>query len=110
MGLFLWHFVEEVEHRSSALLIYDAVVNDPWYRLRVASSVFAHVGSAMMTAAEGFNKHAPLEERKVDARWMDGMRRWKKALRQKLPFFEKLPFFDAPDDGLRRRLRARAAA
>jgi hypothetical protein len=31
--------------------------------------------------------------------WMDGMRCWKKALRQKLPFFEKLPFFDAPDDG-----------
>jgi hypothetical protein len=29
----------------------------------------------MMTAAEGFNKHVPLEERKVDATWMDGMRR-----------------------------------
>jgi hypothetical protein len=64
MGLFLWHFVEEVEHRSSALLIYDAVVNDPWYRLRVAPSVFAHVGSAMITAAEGLNKHVPLEKEK----------------------------------------------
>ncbi len=27
-SLFLWHFVEEVEHRSSALMIYDAVVGD----------------------------------------------------------------------------------
>ncbi|MGB2920958.1 MAG: metal-dependent hydrolase, partial [Mycobacterium sp.] len=26
-SLFLWHFVEEVEHRSSALTIYDAVVD-----------------------------------------------------------------------------------
>ena len=25
-SLFMWHFVEEVEHRSSALVIYDAVV------------------------------------------------------------------------------------
>jgi len=51
--------------------------------------------SAMMTAAEGFNTHVPLEERIVDATWMDGMRRWKKALRH------KLPFCDAPDDGPR---------
>ena len=33
-SLFMWHFVEEVEHRSSALVIYDAVVGEPWYRIR----------------------------------------------------------------------------
>src|SRR5436190_18849703 len=27
-SLFLWHFVEEVEHRSSAMIIYRAVVGD----------------------------------------------------------------------------------
>jgi predicted metal-dependent hydrolase len=71
-SLFLWHFVEEVEHRSSALIVYDAVVTNPWYRLRVAPSVFKHAAAAMRTAAEGFNKHVPLEVRKVDAASMSG--------------------------------------
>lgn len=38
-SLFLWHFVEEVEHRSSALLIYGAVVGRLWYRLQVVPAV-----------------------------------------------------------------------
>ena len=42
-SLFLWHFVEEVEHRSSALIIYNGLVDDPWYRMRVAPSIFKHV-------------------------------------------------------------------
>ena len=45
-SLFLWHFVEEVEHRSSALIIYDAIVDDPWYRMRMVPSIFGHVGGA----------------------------------------------------------------
>lgn len=90
-SLFLWHFVEEIEHRSSALIVYDALVDNPWYRARVAPSVFKHVGAAMMTAAEGFNKHVPLEERKVDAMSMFGGPGLKKTLQQ------KLPFFDVPD-------------
>lgn len=91
-SLFLWHFVEEIEHRSSALIIYDAIVDDPWYRMRVAPSVFKHVGSVMRIAAEGFNKHVPLEDRKIDALSIFGPR-FKKVLLQ------KLPFFDVPDDG-----------
>ena len=63
-SLFIWHFVEEIEHRSSALIIYNAVVDDPWYRMRMAPSVFKHVGVAMRIAAEGFNKHVPLEAEK----------------------------------------------
>jgi len=85
-SLFLWHFVEEVEHRSSALIIYDAVVNDPWYRMRVAPSIFKHVWSVIRMACEGFNTHIPVEERKVDAISMFGLRRRKKALMQQLPF------------------------
>ena len=66
-SLFLWHFVEEVEHRSSALIIYDPVVADPWYRMWVAPSIFKHVMGVVRMAAEGFNKHVPLADRKVDA-------------------------------------------
>jgi len=92
-SLFLWHFVEEIEHRSSALIIYDAVVGDPWYRMRVAPSIFKHVWSAVRVAAEGFNKHVPLEDRKVDAITIFGMRRRKKALLQ------RVPLVNAPNDG-----------
>ena len=66
-SLFLWHFVEEVEHRSSALIIYNGLVDDPWYRMRVAPSVFKHVLDVVRMACVGFNKHIPLEVRKVDA-------------------------------------------
>ena len=92
-SLFLWHFVEEVEHRSSALIIYNSIIDDPWYRMRVAPSIFKHVWSVLRTACEGFNKHIPIEDRKIDALSMFGMQRRKKALMQ------RLPFVDVPDEG-----------
>jgi predicted metal-dependent hydrolase len=67
-SLFLWHFVEEVEHRSSALVIYDAVVGDRWYRIRVVPAVVRHLLGVMSVIADGVNDHVPLADRKVDAR------------------------------------------
>lgn len=67
-SLFLWHFVEEVEHRSSALLIYDAVVNDSWYRIRALPGVVRHLLRVMSVIADGVNAHVPLADRRVDAR------------------------------------------
>ncbi|WP_217155094.1 metal-dependent hydrolase [[Mycobacterium] fortunisiensis] len=92
-SLFLWHTVEEVEHRSSALLIYDAVIDDPWYRARMAPSIFTHVGAVMNAISESFNRLVPIADRKVDAQWADSTRRWKRALAQ------KFSFFDFPDYG-----------
>lgn len=85
-SLFLWHFVEEVEHRSSALIIYDAVVGDPWYRMRVAPSIFKHVLDVIAIACEGFNKHVPLPERQVDAMSMFARYRRRQNLLRRLPF------------------------
>ncbi|HVQ48776.1 MAG TPA: metal-dependent hydrolase [Mycobacterium sp.] len=87
-SLFLWHFVEEVEHRSSALIIYDAVVDDPWYRMRMAPSIFRHVMDMIRLASQGFNTHVPLAERKVDAMSTFRLARRKKALLQRLPFLD----------------------
>ncbi|CAJ1498283.1 metal-dependent hydrolase [[Mycobacterium] kokjensenii] len=85
-SLFLWHFVEEVEHRSSALIIYDHVIDDPWYRMRMAPSIFKHVMSVIKVACEGFNRHIPLEDRKVDALSLFGTYRGKQAWRRRVPF------------------------
>ena len=39
----LWHFVEEFEHRHAMFDVYQEVVGDYWYRLKVARRTFAHV-------------------------------------------------------------------
>jgi len=67
-SLLMWHFVEEVEHRSSALVIYDAAVGDSWYRIRALPAVFRHLLSVARIIADGVNDHVPEADRKVDAR------------------------------------------
>ncbi len=39
----LWHFVEEFEHRHAMFDVYQEVVGDYWYRLKVARRTYAHV-------------------------------------------------------------------
>lgn len=85
-SLFIWHFVEEVEHRSSALIIFDSVVGSDVYRMRMAPSIFRHVLKVIRVACAGFNRHVPLEERKVDALSMFASYRRKQKLRTWLPF------------------------
>lgn len=65
--LFLWHLVEEVEHRSSALIVYDAVVPSPWYRLRALPSVFGHMLGCSNSIFRGFDEHVPAADRGMDA-------------------------------------------
>jgi predicted metal-dependent hydrolase len=67
-SLLMWHFVEEVEHRSSALVIYDAAVGESWYRIRVLPRIFRHLVSVARIIADGVNAHVPEADRKVDAR------------------------------------------
>ncbi|MFC7422532.1 metal-dependent hydrolase [Nocardia tengchongensis] len=88
-SLFIWHFVEEVEHRSSALIIFDSLVGSDLYRMRVAPSIFRHVLRIMRIACAGFNKHVPLEERQIDAMSMFATYRSQQLLGKVLPRFAK---------------------
>jgi predicted metal-dependent hydrolase len=67
-SLFLWHFVEEIEHRTSAIGIYEATVPSHWYRVRVVPKVIEHIKGVTATIYEAFNEHVPMSERLVDAR------------------------------------------
>lgn len=58
-SLFLWHFVEEIEHRSSALMVYDAVHGDFPYRVRTIGAVIKHIGEVLSIVSHGFQKHVP---------------------------------------------------
>lgn len=58
-SLFLWHFVEEIEHRSSALMVYDAVHGDFLYRVRAIGAVIKHLGEVLSIVSRGFQEHVP---------------------------------------------------
>jgi predicted metal-dependent hydrolase len=58
-SLFLWHFCEEIEHRSSALMIYDHVVGKYWYRVGSFPSFMKHVAAGLALLEEEFKKHVP---------------------------------------------------
>jgi hypothetical protein len=70
-SLLLWHMVEEVEHRSSALIIYNAVVGRRLYRLRILPSVLRHImGTLLPIYVDGVNTHVPDEDRVLNLRVM----------------------------------------
>jgi predicted metal-dependent hydrolase len=88
--LFLWHLVEEIEHRSSAYLIYNAVVPDPWYRLKMVPSVFAHMLGCSSVICRGFDQHVPYEERLAAASELaTGWKELRAALVRFWPFGDK---------------------
>ncbi|CDO89109.1 metal-dependent hydrolase [Mycobacterium triplex] len=58
-SLFLWHFVEEIEHRSSALMVYDAVHDSYPYRLKTITGVVKHIDQLLGIISNGFRTHVP---------------------------------------------------
>lgn len=99
-SLFIWHFVEEVEHRSSALIIFDSIVGSDVYRMRMAPSIFRHVMKVIRVACAGFNKHVPQEDRRIDALAMFATHRGEQKLRKwlRLPVADNGPMSRAFDD------------
>jgi predicted metal-dependent hydrolase len=62
-SLFLWHFMEEIEHRSSAFGIYDTAVGRRWHRVRVMPKVWRHAKNLMATIIDDFDRHVPAADR-----------------------------------------------
>ncbi|MDW5609717.1 metal-dependent hydrolase [Mycolicibacterium sp. D5.8-2] len=58
-SLFLWHFVEEIEHRSSALRVYDAVHDSYPYRVKTIAGVIRHIDEILHIITSGFRTHVP---------------------------------------------------
>lgn len=85
-SLFAWHFVEEIEHRSSALIVFEEVVGDPKVRLRVVGPALSHAVGLYVRILEGFDRHVPLEDRLVEARQLVPSASWVRELRTRLPF------------------------
>jgi predicted metal-dependent hydrolase len=62
-SLFVWHFMEEIEHRSSAIGIYNTVVASPWYRVRSLPKVIKHINGLLDLTITTLATHVPMEDR-----------------------------------------------
>ena len=58
-ALMLWHFCEEIEHRSSALMVYNHVVSSRVYRLTQLRKVLRHIKADVTAIHAGFAEHVP---------------------------------------------------
>lgn len=58
-ALMLWHFCEEIEHRSAALDIYNHVVGKRMFRLKMLRKVFGHIVANAAQITEGFRRNMP---------------------------------------------------
>lgn len=68
----LWHLMEEYEHRSAALNIYNAVVGSYWYRLRMAPRVVKHLMTTVEMVARECNACVPVAEQGLPMNHVDG--------------------------------------
>ena len=66
-SLMMWHFVEEIEHRSSGLILYRHISPDPWYRTKHIRDTFSHVGAVSESIAKVFDEVVPFEDRGASA-------------------------------------------
>lgn len=62
-SLFIWHAIEEIEHRSSAYVIYNEVVKSGWYRVSKVPHLAKHLREFFDLIFGEFEKHVPLHER-----------------------------------------------
>lgn len=60
-SFFMWHMVEEYEHRSSAHEIYEAVVGDYRFKLRSTPRIVRHLAEAAEIVKRGFDRHIPVQ-------------------------------------------------
>ncbi len=66
-SLMTWHFVEEIEHRSSGLILYRHLCADPWYRVKRVPDTFRHIGDVAAQIARTIDDVVPFDERGASA-------------------------------------------
>lgn len=67
-SLMMWHFVEEIEHRSSGLILCNHVNPHPWSRVKYIRRTFAHVAAVADAIATAFDDIVPFEDRGASTR------------------------------------------
>lgn len=58
-ALMLWHFCEEIEHRSSAIMVYNHVVGSSLFRMKQLPKVLNFAKEDVRAIYAGFAEHVP---------------------------------------------------
>lgn len=75
-ALMLWHFCEEIEHRSSALMIYNHVVGSRFHRMKQMRKVLNHIRTDAMAIHAGFAQCVPDAPKAGTTGAFDQMPKW----------------------------------
>jgi predicted metal-dependent hydrolase len=70
-SFFLWHMVEEFEHRNSAIDIYNDVVGSYWFRIKTVPKVIKHLSELNTMIEKAFKQYSPEQK--------DGVALWETA-------------------------------
>lgn len=116
-SLFMWHFCEEIEHRSAAVMVYNHVVGKYWYRFKNTRKFQAHSKALFEMLSTEFKQHVtgipeayyaknPFEGIPRRAMWkstlgiLDSQMPWHNPEKQPLPAYyqEWLDHWQAGDD------------
>jgi predicted metal-dependent hydrolase len=105
-SLFLWHFCEEIEHRSSAITVYNHVIGEHIYRMRNVKPMTAHGGEVTLMLQDVFRRAVPdFDTEDFFLTWSQALPKWTrrkmgwKILASQLPFYphdsQRLPAYFA---------------
>ncbi len=85
-SLMMWHFVEEIEHRSSGLLLSRHINPNPWYRVKHFRATSRHVAALAQAVAETFDRVVPFEDRGASTRELMSKGLMTRELKYRLPW------------------------
>ncbi len=105
-SLFLWHFCEEIEHRSSAISVYNHVYGDHIYRMRNLKAMMAHGRKITLMLQDAFRRAVPeFDTEDFYMTWAEALPKWTrrkmgwKIAASQLPFYphdtQRLPAYFA---------------
>ncbi len=84
-SLMMWHFVEEIEHRSSGLMLCKHVNPNPWYRVQHLRATSRLVAALAQSVAETFDRVVPFEDRGASTRELMSKGPMTRELKYRLP-------------------------
>lgn len=100
-SLFLWHCMEEIEHRNSAVQVYNALFGNPWYRLVTWPTIYNQMKLNAQILQRDFRmfvstpEHSELKTMNRKTRHslslgkrIDNFKKFKSILRTQLPFYD----------------------
>lgn len=94
-SLFLWHFCEEIEHRSSAITVYNHIIGENLYRMRNVRSMTAHGREVIVMIQDVFRRAVPeFDSEEFYLTWSEALPKWTRRKMSWKIMASQLPWYD----------------